>query len=57
MFLQNFHHYWQSFGGWPYVMNDYYNEGLMGLIDDPITFQMMDLIDPYGRQEKIYKKN
>jgi PhoPQ-activated pathogenicity-related protein len=45
--VENFHHYWRSLGGWSFALYDYWMHGLMGLIDEPETFLMQQIIDPY----------
>jgi len=49
--FENFHHYWRSFGGWPFALGDYWVQGLMALIDEPEMEEMAKIIDPwYYRQ-------
>jgi len=43
----NFHHYWQSLGGWSFALFDYWSQGMMGVIDSPQMAQMMKILDPY----------
>ena len=47
--FQNFHHYYQSFGGWPLYFWDYWNKGLMGRIDDPGMDGLVEIADPYSK--------
>ena len=46
--FQLFHHYYQSFGGWPYYFWDYWNKGLMGRLDNNETQALWELVDPYS---------
>jgi len=45
--VENFHHYYRAFGGWPWVMIDYWRFGIMGLLDTPEMIEMQKIIDPY----------
>ena len=48
MFLQNLHHHFRAYGGWSWVFNDYYNENITHLLDDPRMQMMANIVDPYG---------
>ena len=52
-YQQLFHHYYQSFGGWPYYFWDYWNKGLMGRIDNPETDALWELVDPYSNDHSL----
>jgi len=47
----NFHHYYQSLGGWPSAIVDYWNVGFLGLIDEPEARDMALIIDPYNYRQ------
>ena len=48
-FMSNFRHYYQSFGGWPWYMKDYWNHGIMERIDSPSMGEVIYDTDPYGK--------
>jgi len=45
--IPNFHHYWRSLGSWSFALYDYWQQGVMGLIDEPEMIEMAKIIDPY----------
>jgi len=51
--IENTHHYWRAYGGWPYAMIDYWRFSLMGELDTPGSYEMFKHIDPYSYREYL----
>jgi len=45
-FVKNMKHHWQAYGGWSWVLKDYYRLNITKQLDTPQMAAMMKIIDP-----------
>jgi len=50
---KSFHQMYQNTGNWTFTMNDYWQEGINGRLDDVNMPLMTSLIDPYAYRERL----
>jgi len=55
--IDNFHHYYKSMGAWSFALFDYWNHGIMALIDEPEMLDMSYIIDPYYYRQYLTMPN
>jgi hypothetical protein len=46
-FIKNIHHHYRAYGGWSFVLEDYYVMNFTMYLDDPRTQMIMDIVDPF----------
>ena len=53
--MENMHHYYRSYGGWPEAFAPYYNEGITKFIgNNPERLaEIFEVIDPYAFRERL----
>ncbi|XP_077980688.1 autocrine proliferation repressor protein A-like [Glandiceps talaboti] len=52
-FVKNLHHHYRSLGGWTFAFDDYYQEDITMEIDNPMTQQLFDIVDPYAYRDRL----
>jgi len=52
-FQVNAHHFWRAYGGWSFVLDDYYQLNFTTKLDDPNMFKMMSIVDPYSYRDRL----
>ncbi|XP_070581613.1 autocrine proliferation repressor protein A-like [Ptychodera flava] len=52
-FVKNLHHHYRSLGGWTFAFEDYYEEDVTLHLDNPITQQLADIVDPYAYRDRL----
>jgi PhoPQ-activated pathogenicity-related protein len=52
-FVKNVHHHFRAYGGWSFALNDYYSLNFTLRLDNAVTQQMMDIIDPIAYKDRL----
>ncbi|XP_070580929.1 autocrine proliferation repressor protein A-like [Ptychodera flava] len=51
--IENFHHFYQSLGGWPFPFYPYHKEYIMRDIEHPVVANLSSIIDPYAYRDRL----
>ena len=49
----NLHHYYKSYGGWPFAFNDYYEVDITKDLDMPQLEKLQEIVDPYYYRDRL----
>ncbi|CAH1257925.1 Hypp1928 [Branchiostoma lanceolatum] len=50
---KNMHHYYRTFGGWPFAFGPFYDLNITGRLDDPNFEKMATIIDPLAYKDRL----
>ncbi|XP_041349105.1 autocrine proliferation repressor protein A-like [Gigantopelta aegis] len=51
--VKNLHHHYRSLGGWTFEFYNYYQENITTSLDDKVTQQLADIVDPYSYLDRL----
>lgn len=51
--VENLHHHYRAYGGWSWVLNDYWQANITRMLDSPETKKLMEIEDPLSYSARL----